>query len=138
MPSDKACKTYKFARLFYGQYRIIEQNETGMVVQSVDKPKAEPIRVAYDTIQRCSDAIHDKFWPTSVHSRKTLNISSVPNSSRDNTHGGVDTDRSTSSVTMLSYNDDRRCVQSEKRQMEEINCWKDRLWPRRSCAGGDT
>ena len=137
MPSAKACKAYKFARLSYGPYRIIEQNETGVVVQSVNKPQAEPIRVAYDRIQRCSDAIPDKFWPTSVRNRKRLYISSVPNSSRDNTRGGVDTNRSMSSVPMMT-NDDRRCVEFERKQMEEINCWKDRLRPRMNCAGGDT
>ena len=96
------------------------------------------IRVAYDRIQQCSDEIPDKFWPTSVQNGKRLNISSVPSSSRDNIHGGVDTERSISGVTMLGHNDDRRCMQSERRQMEEINCWKDCLRPRRNCAGGDT
>ena len=61
MPSAKACKAYKFARPFYGPYQIIEQSETGVVVRPVDKPQAEPIRVAYDRIQRCSNAIPDKF-----------------------------------------------------------------------------
>ena len=137
MPSAKACKAYKFARPFYGPYRIIEQSETGVVVRPVDKPQAEPIRVAYDRIQRCSDTIPDKFWPTSVRNRKRLHISSVPNSSRDNTHEGVDTGRSMSSVPMM-IDDDRRCMELERKQMKEINCWKDRLWPRRNGAGGDT
>ena len=38
---------------------------------------------------------------------RVVNISSVPHSSRDDTHVGVDTDKSTSSVTMPSYNNDR-------------------------------
>ena len=50
MPAAKACKAYKFARPFYGPYRILEQNELGVVVRPVDKPQSEPIRVAYDRI----------------------------------------------------------------------------------------
>ena len=32
VPAAKACKAYKFARPFHGPYRIIEQNEIGVVV----------------------------------------------------------------------------------------------------------
>ena len=51
IPAAKASKAYKFARPFYGPYRIMEQNELGVVVQPVDKPQSEPIRVAYDRIR---------------------------------------------------------------------------------------
>ena len=71
-----------------------------MVVRPVDKRQVESIRVTYDRIQRCSDATTDKLWPTSVQSHKRLNISSVSNSSRDNTHVRVYTERSTSSVVI--------------------------------------
>ena len=33
----------------------MEQNELGAVVQPVDKPQSEPIRVAYVRIQKCPD-----------------------------------------------------------------------------------
>ena len=69
MPAAKACKAYKFARPFYGPYRILEQNELGVVVRPVDKPQSEPIRVAYDRIRKCPNEIPNKFWPTSVRSR---------------------------------------------------------------------
>ena len=64
MPAAKACKAYKFARPFYGPYRIVEQSETGVVVRPVDQPQADPIRVAYNRIRHCADSIPDVFWPT--------------------------------------------------------------------------
>ena len=39
---------YKFAKPFHGPYQIIEQSDTGVVVRPIDKPQAEPIRVAYN------------------------------------------------------------------------------------------
>ena len=50
MPAAKACKAYKFARPFYGPYRIIEQNDLGVVVRPVDRSLMKPIRVAYDRV----------------------------------------------------------------------------------------
>ena len=35
-----------------------------MVIQPVDKPQAEPIRVAYDRVRHCSELLAEKFWPT--------------------------------------------------------------------------
>jgi len=35
-----------------------------VVIQLVDKPQAEPIRVAYDRVRHCSELLADKFWPT--------------------------------------------------------------------------
>ena len=34
MPAAKACKAYKFARPFYGPYRIVGQSETGGCMSS--------------------------------------------------------------------------------------------------------
>ena len=39
LPAAKACKAYKFARSFYGPYRIVGQSETGVVVRPVDRHK---------------------------------------------------------------------------------------------------
>ena len=50
MPVAKTCKGYKFARPFYGLYRIIEQSQTGVVVCLVDRPQADSIKVAYNRI----------------------------------------------------------------------------------------
>ena len=75
VPAAKACKAYKFARPFYGPYRIIEQNKLGVVVRPVDKPQSEPIRVAYGRIRRFPDEILNKFWPTTVQSCGTQKLS---------------------------------------------------------------
>ena len=64
MPAAKACKAYKFARPFHGPYRIVERSETGVVVRPVDRPQADPIRVAYNRIRCCADSIPDLVWPT--------------------------------------------------------------------------
>ena len=50
MPAAKACKDYKFARPFYGPYRIVEQSETGVVVRPVDQPQADPISAGFDIV----------------------------------------------------------------------------------------
>ena len=71
MPAAKACKAYKFARPFYGPYRIVEQSETGVVVRPVDRPQADPIRVAYNRIRHCADSIPDVFWPTRARVTQT-------------------------------------------------------------------
>ena len=58
-----------------------------MVIQPVNKPQAELIRVVYDRIRHCSELIADTFWPTSAnnctgkHSKK---VSSTPSNSDDN------------------------------------------------------
>ena len=64
MTGAKQTKAYKFARAFHGPYRIKEVMETGVVVQPVDKPNQEPIRLAMDRVRRCPHQIPDTFWPT--------------------------------------------------------------------------
>ena len=113
MPAAKACKAYKFARPFYGPYRILEQNELGVVVRPVDKPQSEPIRVAYDRIRKCPDEIPNKFWPTSVRSRGPQKLS------KQNSGGGtVD-----STLTRQPSGGTDRVMN---------RCWKDRLRPRKA------
>ena len=68
MPAAKACKAYKFARPFYGPYRIIEQSNSGVLVRPVDRTHVEPIRVAYDRFHKCTEEISDQFWPN--HTKK--------------------------------------------------------------------
>ena len=45
MPAAKACKAYKFARPFYGPYRIIEQNELEVVVRPVENLRVNQIEL---------------------------------------------------------------------------------------------
>ena len=70
MPAAKATKAYKFARSLHGPYRIIEQSDTGVIVHPIDKPQAEPIRVAYNRIRHYCDSLPNKFWPTRARSNK--------------------------------------------------------------------
>ena len=61
MPKEKASKAYKFARPFYGLYRVVEVLETGLVVRPVDRPEGETMQVACNRVR---DAVPDKeFWP---------------------------------------------------------------------------
>ena len=71
IPTTTACKAYKFARLFYGPYRIVEQSGTGVVVCPVNQPQADLIRVAYNRIRHCADSISDVFWPTRARVTQT-------------------------------------------------------------------
>ena len=59
MPAAKSCKAYKFARPFYGPYRIVSGTE--VVVHPVDRPQVDPIRVAYNRIRHCANSIPDVF-----------------------------------------------------------------------------
>ena len=63
MPKEKASKAYKFARPFYGPYRVVEVLETGLVVRPVDRPEGEIMWVACNRVRRCPDPVPDKeFW----------------------------------------------------------------------------
>ena len=91
MLAAKSCKEYKFARPFHGLYCtcIVEQNETGVAVQPVDKPQVEPIWVAYNWIRCCAGSIPDLFWPkvspvaNKRQARTTIDKEAVDNISGD-------------------------------------------------------
>ena len=110
MPAAKVTKAYKFARPFHGPYQIIEQSDTGVVVHQIDKPQAEPIRVAYNRIRHYCDSLPNKFWPTRARSNKRLSAGS----------SSADEGATKQRVTIQDIN----------------NPWKHRLRPRRT--GGDT
>ena len=57
MPQDKSSKAYKFARPFHGPYRVMEVLETGVVVCPVGKPDSESIRVAWNRVCPCPNAM---------------------------------------------------------------------------------
>ncbi len=63
MPGAKSGKAYKFARPFHGPYRITAQYEAGVEVRPVDRPQAQPIRVAFNRVRRCPEGIPDTYWP---------------------------------------------------------------------------
>ena len=110
MPTAKATKAYKFARSLHGPNTIIQQSDTGVVVHPIDKPQAEPMRVAYNRIRHYCDSLPNKFWPTRARSNKRPATGS---SSEDE---GVTKQR----VNIQDIN----------------NSWKHRLRARRT--GGDT
>ena len=73
MPSEKKKKgkAHKFARPFYGPYRVIEVTANDAKVVPVDKPRSTPIFVALDRVRFCPDEVPpDQYWPTRRQSRK--------------------------------------------------------------------
>ena len=65
MPTAKSTKAHKFARPFYGPYRILQVFETGAEVRPVDRPQSKSIRVAFNRLRSCPREVGDQFWPTS-------------------------------------------------------------------------
>ncbi len=63
MPGAKATKAYKFARRFYGPYRVVTLYDTGVEVCPVDRPQEIPIRVSLTESDDCQEQIPDTFWP---------------------------------------------------------------------------
>ena len=62
MPGAKRGKAYKFAWAFHGSCRVLEVVENG-VVKPVDRPRAEPIRVAFDWVKVCPGFLPNESWP---------------------------------------------------------------------------
>ena len=63
-PAAKSGKAYKFARPYYGPYRIVEITTNDAEICPIDKPNKEPIFVALDRLRHCPEEIEDEFWPT--------------------------------------------------------------------------
>jgi len=73
MPSEKKKKgkAHKFARPFYGPYRVIEVTANDVKVVPVHKPRSTPIFVALDRVRFCPDEVPpDQYWPARHHIRK--------------------------------------------------------------------
>lgn len=68
-PAAKSGKAYKFARPYYGPYRIVEVTSNDAKICPVDKPDEEPIFVALDRLRRCPEEIGDEFWPARAKKR---------------------------------------------------------------------
>ena len=56
-------KTRKFARPYYGPYRVMEASEQGVVVRPIDNPRGKEIRVSLDRVRCCPTQLGDEFWP---------------------------------------------------------------------------
>ena len=102
-----------------------------MVIQSVDKPQAEPIRVAYDRVRHCSELLTDKFWPT-----RATNSRSKSSKKTSFNHGNPD-DNNTDSRNQVTSLVDRPNQQQQGASSavvlrEEANSWKNCLRPRRA------
>lgn len=70
MPAAKASKAYKFARPFYGPYRVVTYN-TGLEVRPVDRPIQIPFRISFKRVRRCPEQIPDSFWPSKESAKRT-------------------------------------------------------------------
>ena len=57
MPAKKTGHMRKLACPFQGPYRVLEVYTNGLDLRPVDKPGAQPIRVAMDRIRRCPSEI---------------------------------------------------------------------------------
>ena len=133
MPAAKACKSYKFARPFHGPYRIIAQDETGVVVRPVDKPQAKSFRVAYDRVRYCSELLPDKFWPTRTTGSGnkcdkrpiSQNIEGVTNLAE-----GIQGSTPDSSIDDDVEDQQQEGASPTVLPHEETNSWKSRLRPR--------
>ena len=68
MPHEVTGKSWKFARPFFGPYRILSVTPTNVEVRLVDKPEEDPIFVSLDRVRPCYGELPDVSW--SGHSRR--------------------------------------------------------------------
>ena len=61
MPGAKASKAYKFARPFYGPYRVVAVYDTGSEVRPVDKPTGDQFALH---LTGCADALNRSLMST--------------------------------------------------------------------------
>ena len=62
MPGKIRGKAWKFARAFYGPYRILTITPTNAEVRLVDKPEEQSIFVAIDRLRTCPGEMKDVSW----------------------------------------------------------------------------
>ncbi len=66
MPKEKACKAYKFARLYHRPYRVIGYRGYS---PSCQPSRGEPIRLNW--VRHCPSAVEDYvFWPSNKTDKK--------------------------------------------------------------------
>lgn len=61
-PSALRGKAWKFARPYYGPYKILSLTPTNAEVQLVDHPNKESLFVALDRVKPCYDEIQSEVW----------------------------------------------------------------------------
>ncbi len=83
MPAAKASKAYKFARPFYGPYRVVTVYDTGLEVRPVDRPQETPFRISFVRVRRCPEQIPDTFWPLKASSRQTSQARTTSSPNQD-------------------------------------------------------
>ena len=59
MPAEKQTRTYKFARPFYGPYRVVERQGNTILAIPIDKPNSSPIHVSISRVRPCPEEIDD-------------------------------------------------------------------------------
>ena len=62
-PSAKTGKAYKFAKPFYGTYRILTLHEGGADVILIERPKEASIRVPFERLRAYSEEVPDSSSP---------------------------------------------------------------------------
>ena len=110
------------------------QDRIGVVIQPVDKPQAEPGRVAYDRVRHCSELLTDKFWLT-----RATNSRSKSSKKTSFNHGNPD-DNDTDSRNQVTSQVD--CLNQQQQGTpsvvvlcEEVNFWKNYFMAKESRKG---
>ena len=70
MPGTIKGKAWKFARAFYGPYRVLTITPTNAEVRLVDKPEERSIFVALDRLRTCPGEMNDVSWSGYGQKRK--------------------------------------------------------------------
>ena len=70
-PAVKSGQARKFARPFYGPYRIVEVDNNTAKICRVDRPDEEPILVALERLRTCPEEVGDECWPPAKTARRT-------------------------------------------------------------------
>ena len=118
MPAAKLTKADKFARPFYGPYRVVETCTNGVEVCPVDGPQTTPIRVALNRVRFCPAQLADAFWPSKSKPTKQSVKTAMPRA-----EDGSRVSKSTTKKTAVPVED----------TSPGKGIWTERLrWPRTS------
>ena len=78
MPGTVKGKAWKFARAFYGPYRILTITPTNAEVRLVDKPEERSIFVALERLRTCPGEMKDVSWSGGEQRRKPATSKLTP------------------------------------------------------------
>ena len=73
MPGTIKGKAWKFARAFYGPYRVIAVTPTNAEVRLVDKPEEASIFISLDHLRVCPGELPDVSWSGHTQKQKSQN-----------------------------------------------------------------